>query len=281
MDNLLSWHDKLSAAANKGILKFESKNKLTLDGILNEYDNPIIKNDEIELYINQDYEYIYIGVKTNEFNVNRDSLTIAIDITNNSGSKEYETLGLKFNREVDFIIRIDENPRILVQDRYDPTRAIDYEDIYNVNAYNDVPKTNTQRFNIIKEFNSSYYYDINNIFHEGVTSDIGILKYGSMDKKNKDYNTSSDYYIKENNIEIRIPYNLLNFSDPNNLMIHDDYYKNYGVESINIDHMFIGASKSKKINLVKYQLVKAEIKDIKEELKDSYKIIKERWNEKW
>ena len=46
---------------------------------------------------------------------------------------------------------------------------------------------------------------------------------------------------EEENIEIRIPWALLNFSDPSRMQIHDDYYDgNYGVRFISLRHISIG-----------------------------------------
>lgn len=42
-------------------------------------------------------------------------------------------------------------------------------------------------------------------------------------------------------MEIRLPWQLLNFSNPSQMQIHDDYYENYGVEGISIDRMYVGA----------------------------------------
>ena len=41
-------------------------------------------------------------------------------------------------------------------------------------------------------------------------------------------------------MEIRIPWQLLNFSNPSEMMIHDDYYEHYGVENLHIDEMWVG-----------------------------------------
>ena len=41
-------------------------------------------------------------------------------------------------------------------------------------------------------------------------------------------------------MEIRLPWQLLNFSDPSRMKIHDDYYENYGVEYIGIDELYAG-----------------------------------------
>ncbi len=45
------------------------------------------------------------------------------------------------------------------------------------------------------------------------------LTYGSLDPKAEDYNSLSDIYIRDNLIELRIPWGLINFTDPSSHMI--------------------------------------------------------------
>ena len=49
--------------------------------------------------------------------------------------------------------------------------------------------------------------------------------------------SSGDY------IELKLPWQLLNFADPSRMTIHDDYYSGgCGVEYITVDEMYIGLS---------------------------------------
>lgn len=41
-------------------------------------------------------------------------------------------------------------------------------------------------------------------------------------------------------MEIRLPWQLLNFSNPSEMMVHDDYYEHYGIENLHIDEMYAG-----------------------------------------
>ena len=46
-------------------------------------------------------------------------------------------------------------------------------------------------------------------------------------------------------IEIRLPWLLLNFSNPSEMMVHDDYYLHYGVEEMPIEGIYVGAASEK------------------------------------
>ena len=88
--------------------------------------------------------------------------------------------------------------------------------------------------------------------------------------------------IKDDVIEIRIPWGLLNFSDPSNMQIHDDYYKHYGVSNLKIDKMYLGVGDgSKKIVMQKMPL-KGWKRNITyhERLKESYYMVQEIWKER-
>ena len=86
-------------------------------------------------------------------------------------------------------------------------------------------------------------------------------------------------------MEIRIPWQLLNFSDPSRLQIHDDYYDgHYGIEPINIDSIYVGVS-----NEVTDQRIHLEQVEMKgwgnevayhERLKPAYYVMQSIWREK-
>ena len=41
-------------------------------------------------------------------------------------------------------------------------------------------------------------------------------------------------------MEIKLPWQLLNFSNPSDMQIHDDYYEHYGVENLSIKELYAG-----------------------------------------
>ena len=63
------------------------------------------------------------------------------------------------------------------------------------------------------------------------------------------------------------------------MMIHDDYYKNYGIKEMNIDKLYIGLGyEDEDIELKKFNLAGWD-KNVTyhERLKDSYFILKDYW----
>ena len=89
----------------------------------------------------------------------------------------------------------------------------------------------------------------------------------------------ADYIINGDDIEIRIPWGLLNFSDPSNMIIHDDYYENYGVEDLKINKMYMGVGNGNEKITMKDMKLKGWKTDVTyhERLKKSYYLVKEMW----
>ena len=139
-----------------------------------------------------------------------------------------------------------ENSKILVQDRYNSLRAIYGKKVYQHDSFEkgNVPAKDSSNFEDIKLITSTQNLIRNNATYniENVATvvDSGSLVYGNGDSSSSDYNSLSDFYSTDNIIEIRIPWGMLNFSDPSLMMIHDDYYKNYGVDSYHIDNIYLG-----------------------------------------
>ena len=56
----------------------------------------------------------------------------------------------------------------------------------------------------------------------------------------RERNANVTFIVNGDEIEIRLPWSLLNFYNPSEMVIHDDYYENYGIEGIEISEMYAG-----------------------------------------
>ena len=72
------------------------------------------------------------------------------------------------------------------------------------------------------------------------TYETGDLAYGNANPAAPDYDSLADFIFAGDYVELKLPWQLLNFSDPSRMTIHDDYYENYGVDYITIDTMYLG-----------------------------------------
>lgn len=214
-------------------------------------------------------------------------LYIPFDITPMSGSTFYGDEKIKFEREADFILTVDGEDRaqLLVHSYYDPWRAAWNQSIEHIDAYSiNVPEKNEDRFiemRMVLEDAPEFSVD----WHKknADVTDTGLLHYGNGDPESENYDSRADYYIQDNITEIRIPWQLLNFSDPSVGNVHDDYYKYYGVENQKINEIYLGmggaVDKNRRITFFSYLLDpwNHEI-TFHERLKQSYYVVKACWN---
>ena len=126
-----------------------------------------------------------------------------------------------------------------------------------------------------------YIRDRANTQPTGKKSNTGRLRLGNANPDSDSYDSLADFAFGENAVEIRIPWQLLNFSNPSEMMIYDDYYEHYGIENLSIDKMSAGASadKSSPVSMGEVEL-DPWYKTVKthERFKKSYYMLKDFWN---
>jgi hypothetical protein len=113
--------------------------------------------------------------------------------------------------------------------------------------------------------------------------ETGLLTYGNANPDSVDFNSLADFNAGEGYIEIKLPWQILNFFDPSMMKIHDDYYEKYGVEGMIIDEMFIGVcdevdSERVELGSVKLEAWEQEV-TYHERLKQSYYILQSVWKQ--
>ena len=274
LNETIYWNDVQSADQGLGLLTFESH--IYVDGNLSDWNNinTFIENDNYKMKIQYDNEYIYFLIEGNT-NV---PIYIPIDITPKSGSKS--GINLTFDKDVDFIICLDDNSKILVQERYNVLKAINSYELDNKNIYANPPLRNSSQFDtinlLLEPFNSSIF---SKNYNKSVIFETGKLIMGNSNPYSDEFNSLADYYKDDNKVELRIPWQILNFSNPSNMMIHDDYYENYGVENIKINQIYVGIGNEGKINLDSYKLKGWNLLKYNERLKKSYYILQGEWRQ--
>lgn len=303
LNKAIKWHDYQTVDQSFGLLAFDpgqEKSICYVDGDISDWkDNDMnLINEDINLSVKYDQRFIYFKLSKDKLDEN-EILFIPIDTTPKSGSDYYEGYNIKFEKPADFLIVLDgrDRSRILVHRRYDQIRAMYEKNISGVEQYVVVPEIKTPVFDKIRTVLKKQYdidVDITNLTPEEQmkyswykTYETGLLTYGNANPSSKDYNSLADYIYKDENVEIRIPWQLLNFSDPSEAKIHDDYYENYGVENMIIDEIYVGVgSFNKETDLNKIPMVGIPIDGWDDKiiyhprLKESYFIMQDFWNEK-
>lgn len=252
------WSDYQTNEQYFGLLAFDPGKQESIsyvDGDIREWneDDVFIKDEDSSLSMKYDEKFIYLLAYQKDFDINK-PLYLPIDITPKTGSKQAKIDNLKFEREADFLIRFDgkENSRVLVQERYECARAMFLMETHIEDPYEFPPKIDTdvfKRINLLlqtpislvnqKDAQEKLSMSVAPTFE---TYETGLLTYGNANPSSPDFNSLADFIVQGDYIEIKIPWQLLNFSDPSSMMIHDDYYEHYGIEPMKVKEIYLGIS---------------------------------------
>lgn len=285
-----NWQDVQTDGQNYGLMEFwlgSGERVCTVDGNAAEWQDkePVWSSDAMDVYMDYDERYLYFYV--DGFSPETDVLYLPIDTTPKTGSTYWEEKKISFERGCDFVVTIDgkDNSRVLVQERY--------ESLWVMYAY-ETDYKNPYAKEYWREKDSPVFRPIRSIMErEGVnagnrwvampTYETGKLRYGNADPDSPAFDSLADFCFAADGVEIRIPWGLLNFSNPAERMIHDDYYEHYGVEYIQIDEMFVGAAVASdikgRIPMASFPLEGwGEYEEYQERLKKSYDVLQAAWS---
>lgn len=283
------WSDYQTNEQYFGLLSFDpgkEKSVCYVDGDISEWtESDIIQSGSTELSVKYDEKFMYFLVKKDGLDFENEVLYIPLDITPKIGSNYCKNFDVKFDRDADFVIVLDgkDNSRIMVQERYDALRSTYSKDIYKFDTYfkNNIPEKNSPKFVTI-ELILRTAIALSPETKETVAEsyETGKLLYGNANPKSKEFNSLADFCLNGDYIEIKLPWQLMNFADPSKMEIHDDYYDgNYGIEYIGIDKIYAGIGMGdKRIELDEIKLQGWGNKvTYHERLKQSYYIMQSLW----
>lgn len=297
VSNTALWKDIQTDGQGYGLLSFDpgkTESVCYVDGNKQEWDreDEVFSKNGISLSVKYDEQGIYLLVCKKGLS-EKDSIYIPMDVTPKSGSKVCISPALLFEREADFLLCLKgkTDSRLLVQERYDSLRENYLMQTEGKDPFEEFPETDSAKFVPIrmilknkklvsedageKELREAKRFD---------TIETGRLTYGNNNPSDKEYDSLADFCYGTDCAEVRIPWQMLNFSNPSSMEIHDDYYKNYGVEWFKIEKIYIGAGTDKMDAPVSMADVKLrgwrDQVTSHERLKQSYDMIRDRWREK-
>ncbi|MFR5875044.1 MAG: family 2 glycosyl transferase [Eubacterium sp.] len=242
------WPNKQTCEQNFGILSFEPGEETTclIDGNVSDWnaENVIVKNDYGTLSVKSDEGYVYFMIDTNDgFDFDNDTILIPLDTISNQGSNKMNSKKVSFSEYADFVIQINgkDNSRILCDAYYDVFYYLYGEQYKVVPLNNKYEKKNSGIFNTMKMC-LGYEMEIPSTKQKipFESYETGKLEFGISDPESKDYYSLSDFYEKDGIIEIRIPWQLLNFTDPSSGKIMDDFYTQQSITSTTFNGFKIG-----------------------------------------
>ena len=288
------WSDYQTNEQYFGLLSFDPGEETSVcyvDGDVSEWseEDVVTTSGNLTLSMKYDEKFVYLLAEKEGFDFENEALYIPFDITPNSGSSYDENQSLLFDRAVDFLLTIDgkENSRLQVQERYEVLRSTYSQSVYRFDTYleENVPDVDSPKF-----VNIYMILQEDNILLESAEQEkakmfeTGLLTYGNANPESEAYNSLADFIVNGDYVEIKLPWQLLNFADPSRMTIHDDYYSgHYGIDYITIDRMYLGIAdglEEGRIHLSQVDLAGWE-NDVTfhERLKPSYYILQKLWRE--
>ncbi len=284
------WSDYQTNEQYFGLLSFDpgkEKSISYVDGDLSEWskDDLVSTNGDMSVSMKYDEKFLYFLIHKPNFSPATDTLYLPIDTTPKTGSTYCQNHDISFERASDFLIVIDgqDNSRVLVQERYEVLRAMYLHETENKDAYINPVAVDTPVFKPIRlMLQTATPLLTGNWEATAETYETGKLTYGNANPEAADFNSLADFIFAGDYVEVRIPWQLLNFSNPAEMKIHDDYYVNYGAEFIQIQQMYVGISDGEH---AQYRIPMSPLSlkgwgrkvSYHERLKESYYMLKDYW----
>lgn len=225
------WFNLQDPEENYGLLEVYPgypKKIVSLSGELKEWEeafiayknfNPLNKEGEIKsIRLTNDEGFLYILVEVStKINLKETQFFVGID----TGHKEYgefsfpaginlvSPVGLKFLLH----ITGKESSRLLVASSYN--KMLSHDKFFSPKKEVFPQKSLAGKWNLIlcKTNIRRVTKDFKKLFGPKFYN-LSSLRFGSLKPENPDFDSLADFYIKNNLIEIRLPWELLNFSDP-------------------------------------------------------------------
>ena len=287
-DRRAYWSNTQTSEQSFGVLAFDPGRVSSVsyvDGDLSEWNSekPLASGSNLSVCVKHDEKFLYLKVDAKNFDIEKDTILIPIDSIPSQGNSTWPKYNLTFKRPTDFVVEIKgkDNSRILVDSYYD---SFYYSCAKKTRVILSNPSYENKESGI---FNPEYTI-LSQELHLPATKQIiplnkyesGKLLFGNGNPQSKDYNSLADFFVVNNNIEIRIPWALLNVRDPSSKIIIDDLYKS-GIQSIKTDGFYIGGilfqenKVIESIDMNLYSWQEWDMPSYHERLKPSYFIMKE------
>ncbi len=286
-DRRAYWCDMMTCEQHFGLLDFvagEGQETVILDGDASEWgaEDILLDTGEETLSVRHDCTYLYLMIRKEGADYDSDKFYIPFDITPNSGSLAYEDR--KLGAPADFMLVLDgrENTQLLVHSYYDLYQ-------YEYDKYDKEIETTDEMKQPDNQLFQPIFYLVE---RELVLQDraeiiplqrfpAGQMVFGTSDFDSDEYDSLADFCFRDDILEVRIPWLLLNFRDPSAKEIEDDFWKNNGVSGTFIEDIRIGlaSEEQKAIEMKPYEWETWDYYPYFERLRKSYYILQEQFAE--
>ena len=206
------WHNMENPEQNFGILAMENRTK-TIDGKTDDWEN-----SDKKIQADADPSYFYLKYRLPDFDFSRNNLYIAIDTYDKSkGDHKLPFINKNSGKGIEFLMQFVgvDSAEILVDDKYSVFTDIynDYIPVY-ASKENSNGKFTEQKLLANRERESLTGEKFPRILYNRSK-----LAFGNISE-----NSNADWFFNSETkiLELRLPWHLLNVSDPSSLQVLDD-----------------------------------------------------------
>ena len=271
------WHNMMSYSQSYGLLSFDTS-KIYPDNSTKEWEHiPVLeKKDGVDIKCTTDESYMYFLVQGKPLQQTQD-VQIALDVTPHSGVTKSQFFNTDFQQPVDFVMNLQQKTgKIYVQEYYDMALFDKNQDKIKINPRYHKSKTK-DRFHVVEmKVQNRFYSKVQEKFVSEKYAEVGNLMAADTNPSHENSQTDADFYRGKDYVEVRIPWQMLNFYDPTKKEIIGDVYKNRVVKSEVIDTIGISTKVGNvQLNPAHFTLEPWLTATYKERKKQSYYILKD------
>lgn len=286
------WSDYQTNEQYFGLLSFDPGEEVSVcyvDGDISEWseEDIVVSQEDMSVSVKYDEKFIYFLVYKKDLDFGGETLYLPIDTTQKTGSSYCKNYGLLFDRAADFLLILhgETDSHIQVQERYESLRSTYAQNVNGFDTYAKwyQPEKDSPLFvniDMILQTATALLYGDRTA--EAEVFRTGLLTYGNANPESPDFNSLADFIRSGDYIEVKLPWQILNFADPSRMEIHDDYYDgNYGVAYQSIDALYVGVGTAETAGRIHLEPLALEgwgnRVTYHERLKSSYDILKALW----
>ncbi|WP_270180795.1 hypothetical protein [Alkalihalobacillus sp. CinArs1] len=245
------WSNDQTNEQQFGLLSFDPGEtlKVKVDGDVTDWEDagikPLVTSDNgnfEKLYMTSDEKYIYFRLDYENMTpelLEEEHTALLFNTIGQQGSTALSE-SLAASEGIDYILNLNgkTNSRLLVHSYYD-TFYYQYGEslgLIDKNEYASDP--NNEVFHPLRlALNKELYIPTEDKVYPFEDYEAGLLTYGNGDPEDKKYNSVSDFIMKDNRIEIRLPWALFNVKDPSKKEIFGDIFEK-GLKSSRVSEGF-------------------------------------------
>ncbi|XEC95236.1 hypothetical protein AB6A23_01245 [Paenibacillus tarimensis] len=238
------WRNRLTNEEHFGVISVEPSpwngELIRIDGERDDWDyknnHDTLQADEFILNINHDESdlYLLIEKKSGDWDTPNESIYIGFDTINGGARFNDAAAGIRFPTGIETLLIIEgDEARMLINSAYDQhtwtygvsNRLIDIDP-----AYADDSAGRMLPWKLPTDL--GFYLPETQVtvpFHD---VEVGRMIKGISDPKDPAFNNLSDWHVRGNRIEIRIPWMLLGFTDPGTRLVWDYLYRAGGFKPV-------------------------------------------------